>query len=329
MGGSPLILTAQKVEEIKKLYQDPAKFSTDIANITGVKHRTVKKALCYLHKKGLPYIPRIGKHKTFVNTELELFSENEYRREREKIYGLFDDGRAKKIIGGGDMHCPFHDEKAVRKSIEEGGDIYVVGADTLDCYSISHFRKDKIIRLQDEIVDGLYLLDLISKKFKYVVVLEGNHEKRLIKILHNRFEDKPDLIKRFEQSAHLLSDMGKVFKNVHVINNFWCKIGQTIFAHPDWYSVVPGKTVLNTYEYMIKDGQEFDCIVNFHTHRLAKMCSWRKLLIEAPALSHRMDYTRDGKKFKGEWAKGFAIINQDKQGRTDYGKTELRFLGWG
>lgn len=90
-----------------------------------------------------------------------------------------------------DIHVPYHDKRAVDLVVKYIKDtkpeVVVQLGDMYDCYGISRFDKNpkRIDTLQDEIDEGKKIWQAIKKaspKSK-LVMLEGNHEARLPKML--------------------------------------------------------------------------------------------------------------------------------------------------
>lgn len=97
-------------------------------------------------------------------------------------------GRTTFVIS--DMHMPFHDREVWATKMAmirflQPENVVIVG-DLLDCYAVSFFPKDpgRKTRILDEISDALPCLDeLESLRVPNVIVLEGNHEERLRRLV--------------------------------------------------------------------------------------------------------------------------------------------------
>jgi predicted phosphodiesterase len=90
-----------------------------------------------------------------------------------------------------DIHTPYHDDRAISVVVKyikaTKPDQIIQLGDMYDCYSLSRFDKDpaRISSLQEEIDRGALIwqqLKEASPKSK-LVMLEGNHERRLVKYL--------------------------------------------------------------------------------------------------------------------------------------------------
>ena len=317
--------------EAMKLYEE-GKTKRQIAKILGRTFNGVKGLLNRLRKEGALNIKRgeifVPSEDSceLVSTDLKLFNETELKREREYIHSKFDDKRAKKILNISDLHIPFHNHNLVKAALKNPADICVVSGDLLDLYSISTFQKDKLIPLQRELSDGASILRMLSDLYPHVVILLANHEKRLLKLLQNKFYDHPELIEVFKKATNIIENMASPYGNIDVVNNWWIKIGEVIFAHPDYYSQVRVKTVQNSYEFFTSIGEDFSAVINAHTHHLSKIIYFRKLLIENPCLCHVMDYMLNGHRKNAEWICGYSLINLGKDGAADFNSTNPYIL---
>ena len=145
-------------------------------------------------------------------------------------------------------------------------------------------------------------------------------------MLQNRFYDIPGALEFIKERLKIFDFNARVSENIHFINSWWFKIGDLIVAHPDYCTKIKGKTSQNTFEFMLSIQESFGCIVNAHLHRVNKQIHFHKLLIENPCLCHRMDYILDGHKNNAEWYKGYSDIVIDKNGKTDFNRSDFKIL---
>ena len=86
-----------------------------------------------------------------------------------------------------DIHAPYHDEEALASALEYAAtlnpDRVVINGDFLDCYAISHWRKDPSRgNFPEEVRAAREVLEQITEELPTArdrVYLEGNHESRL------------------------------------------------------------------------------------------------------------------------------------------------------
>ena len=320
----------EEKQNIAEMFQKKYSY-TDIAKAIGSTHEAVRGIIRRMRKNKeiLNKRPEVFKPVNMdclVDTTLDLFSGPELKREREVLQARFNDGRAKRILNISDLHIPFHNSKLLKTVLQEKADICVVSGDMLDCYSVSTFKKDKLIPLSREIKEGTEIIRILSELYPEVVVSTANHEKRLLRLLQNKFYDVPEMVELLKENTNVLGKISTKHKNVQVINNWWFGIGKCMFMHPDFYSAGRSKTAQNAYEFLTSVNEPFDSVIVAHTHHFSKIIYFGKLLVENPCLCHQMDYIIDGHRKNAEWHFGYTIVNLDKEGNTNYNTTNPIYL---
>lgn len=102
-----------------------------------------------------------------------------------------------KVAYVSDVHLPFEDKVNVRVTLDYLADykpdVVILGGDIWDFYEISDYERDpgRITTLQDEFDQGRYFVKAIDELCARVVMLEGNHEGRL----HRLISRNPGLFK--------------------------------------------------------------------------------------------------------------------------------------
>jgi len=97
----------------------------------------------------------------------------------------------------GDIHLPFHDVKAVEAALRFGKayrpDLILFNGDLHDCYALSKFIKNPLLRNFPEELETLEdFFKYLRERFKCDVVMKlGNHEERAERYLYTR---APDLV---------------------------------------------------------------------------------------------------------------------------------------
>jgi predicted phosphodiesterase len=145
--------------------------------------------------------------------------------------------KVEKTIVIPDMHCPYEDWRALEGVYKFAKDYkpdnVVLLGDLVDFYTLSRFDKDpsRILGLQHELDVAQYHLKklraAVGKKTK-IILLEGNHEKRLEKYLRKNPEmsslrcvnNIPNLLNLQEQGVSyrgLWFNKGVLFKHGHIV----------------------------------------------------------------------------------------------------------------
>ena len=196
-----------------------------------------------------------------------------------------------RILSISDLHIPFNLPVDIFKSYIGKVDVLVLNGDIEDCQSCSKFSKKYRIDVDKEMVMTRdFLIELINMiKPKKVIIVKGNHEHRMGRYLSDRLNedlmsimpDSPmDLIvnegfrvrDRINKVETWYSPISEMFKEVNIdvsyTGEWWCKVGNTIFAHPLSYSSGMLKTTEKAVEYFLRKDRTFNALVLGHTHKL-------------------------------------------------------------
>lgn len=190
---------------------------------------------------------------------------NQYKLQSESIDVGLIDKPTRKILSLADFHIPFAQEDHIKEAIDTHSDanVCVLGGDLLDGYAFSRWGRARRIAAIYEYVAAFEIIEYCANTFEKVVLLEGNHERRVAKCLaRNEFDVeqsqilKPDLLARIANGERLNKNADLVekvdFSNVHYdpYDSWYERIGKTIFCHPDAYMCSrQGETVNKMAEY--------------------------------------------------------------------------------
>jgi predicted phosphodiesterase len=254
-----------------------------------------------------------------------------------------------RILHVSDQHCPFNLPKEELRQYRGMVDILVLNGDDEDCQSISKFRKKYRIPFVDEMEQTRKMhIDTINYlEPKQVVFNKGNHNIRLINYFSERIHE--DLLSLMpETNLDFIVDMGfykhdhmnktktyfeplsKVYDGTEIsvayTKEWFCRINNTIFAHPSAYKNGILSTTEKNYLYFLQKGERpFDALVVAHTHSSGLSRYKNTYLIEGGCFCEEPDYALDGKLMKPQ-SQGFAYIVQDKDGRFIYSDSKLIML---
>jgi hypothetical protein len=214
----------------------------------------------------------------------------------------------KKILVIPDLHAPFHDCSMVTAMLEReaDADIAVVMGDMPDGYSASRFVKYENVPWATEWAAVTLLMEQFSNTFPEVVVITGNHDARLEKMIRSSIPlDVVDAIKYM--TGGILDPMKALvsrFPNVSIASrhvsgyevNWFHTIGDAVFSHAEKYSRVPGSALRNVEEWFsdfsgVLSLDPYRVIFQAHTHTMARF-PWRsdKELVEVGALCQTHGY---------------------------------------
>lgn len=237
---------------------------------------------------------------SLLNTESgKNFDESAYR----KRYADFYRGRvyerehsseyvAQTVLALSDLHIPYNMPVETFAQYAKNVDVLVLNGDILDCQSISRFPKKYRIDLIDEMIAARqYIIDLVNMiQPKQVLITKGNHEHRMLNYLSNRLNedllslmpDSPmDLIindgfknvDRLNHTEMYYSPLRDVFNEKDIVvrynGDWYCRVGNVIFAHPLAYSSPMMKTAEKAVTYFTRSAERtFTALVMAHTHKV-------------------------------------------------------------
>ena len=269
----------------------------------------------------------------------------EYKLTAERITTGLVDNPSRKILTLSDIHFPFALEDEIRKALDDhsDADVVVLNGDILDGYAFNSYGRARRIAAVREYMAAFELVAECSERFPSVVIVSGNHDRRVSKTLAKLDLEKeattvlrPDLLARIA-NGEKINESGETielldFDNVvyQKYDSWYVRIGKTIFCHPDAYQGGnPGATVIKLMNYFTKRfrGDMFDSIVVGHTHRIYKGVFANKLLIEQGAMCSRQPYQHKADLKFPHAMNGYAVIYQDEAGNTCFNESRCYYLG--
>lgn len=261
----------------------------------------------------------------FKNINMENISERiqgiETIKQVNYLHDYFLDKNINKIVSLSDLHIPYVDLNALNESIKNNmdADMILLNGDILDCESLSSFNNTNENNINSEIYIFKQILQILSNNFKYICILNGNHENRLRNyVSHNININNRDYAKQhLDPIKNAIND----FDNVFYCNSSYLEIGDALFSHPSHYSSVDLKTVVN--EFTIKQANKYDLpnpdfklLSIGHSHMMGDVIIGNNQstynnnvikLMEQGCLCIRPQYKFD-KPTKRAWVLGYAVV---------------------
>lgn len=254
-----------------------------------------------------------------------------------------------RILSISDTHVPFNLPVETFAAYRGQVDVLVLNGDITDCFSISKFDKNFRLSIMEELIKGReFLINLIEYiQPKKVLVNYGNHDARFGHYLSKKLDN--DIMELMPDTALELicvtgfrhydkrlrtkvwyDSLTEVFKDTNIeieyTYNWWCKVGQTIFAHPSAFSSGVSATSVKAMQYFLQEGHSLDSIVLGHTHQVSYTYFGKIHLYEQGCCCSAEDMTyTDGKLYKSQ-TNGICYIVQDKTGNLIYDKSKLVLL---
>lgn len=226
-----------------------------------------------------------------------------------------------------DLHIPLVDLDALEKVIfnNQDADICVIAGDMLDYKSISSYGQKREISVEDEYKIGFEVLKQISEIFEDVVIINGNHEKRLKRYFSHKVVTA---LSGYLSSKHKpLQEITRFFDNVIYINHWFTQIFDVIFAHPSRYSKIKGRTAKNVVENRIKKEHEeefgyFSTVCVGHSHISTKNEFFSKITIENGCLQQLNTEFKDNDAKGNNWVHAYTRI-KIKNGKTSWNDVRI------
>mgnify|MGYP000340762907 FL=1 len=252
-------------------------------------------------------------------------------------------GRAD-ILGISDTHVPFQKQEFVDAAIRAHSKarICILNGDGTDSYSFSRFVKYEYIHPSVEWAAFRDLVVRLSRTFEIVIIVEGNHDKRLERqIVNNNPQEYVWAIRELAGGSlspvrALTSDLPNVFIPTNRIEDgvnadWFAWVGDALFAHAEKFSITPGATLRKVDEHF--DHQEDvlgvrnpKVIVQAHTHQLGQLWWRRRWLVENGCLCKTHGYQADARIGGRPQARGYVTMTQN-DGVTDLNSVRLHYFG--
>lgn len=255
-----------------------------------------------------------------------------------------DSAAATRILSISDTHVPFELPIEMLSAYRGRVDILQLNGDICDCQAISRFNKVYRVSPMEEIVNARkYIIDMIEYlQPKKVVVTYGNHDLRfqnyIAKNIDNEmaelmpktsleliFVDGFNHYNKREGTKVWYEPIKKLFPYIDIkyTDNWWCQIGDTVFAHPQAFSSGVLKTAEKAMYFFRNEGLQFRELVMAHTHRVGEYYIGNTRIIEQGAFSDVSKNNYNNGQLYNSQKEGFVYLCQDVDGNTIREKTEL------
>lgn len=218
-----------------------------------------------------------------------------------------DTNPAMKSVG---VLCDFHvpmELPNVLKIIEDNlrgrVDSIIIDGDLFDVYSLSIFPKRKFILMRDELKRAYEILEVLTSWFSNVILIKGNHDDRFARYIYDKITPEvqflidKNILNRlkngFEYEDEITNEAVYYppLEGLTVINEWWYKYNDVIFAHPSSFFKTEMQTVVKTYDYFVNKGITCKALFIGHTHHAGIVFkNGVVMLIEGGCLCKDMEY---------------------------------------
>lgn len=250
----------------------------------------------------------------------------------------------KSILFINDIHCPFERSDVLDIITKHAHEIttLVIGGDLMDCESISSFPKINRISLTEELIYTYEFLKKIRKilnKDQKIIMINGNHEERLHKMISKMAEKElqtflnPNILEMFVEGFTIYKE-GKKNKyegieGITLIPHWYVLIDDIVVCHPKDFSRVKGKMLENVAGHFINKGFDFSTIIFGHTHKASQGVIDRfenKYVVENPCLCIPHSYSDCGKLGYSPQTYGYTIIKYNENEKVKPNNIKTYFL---
>ncbi len=226
--------------------------------------------------------------------------------------------KTRKIVVASDFHVPFHRKDVLAGLIEQEArdtDVLVIAGDLADMWATSRFRKSrKLTDPRRDFIEAQSVLNLLAERFRRIVLFEGNHDSRPMKMLADHLPaEVMDYLRLTAPGAlHPLRLMAEKLPNVEVAEpiqhgyaafGFLYQMGDAVFTHAEKFSRVPNRAVSGPVLQWLKSFAEpqgivqpFRVVVQGHTHQAGTVHGdFGVLCIENGCMCDLQEYHADPK----------------------------------
>ena len=253
-----------------------------------------------------------------------------YIRELKDIYNYFYNLDINKILVLSDLHCPYVNVDFINTAINENKDaeLCILNGDILDCSSFSKYDNEYDFSITKELKIAKKIFDKLSKTFKYIIYIKGNHEKRFEKFINNLpLKNNKNY---FSNIANPMYNLSKQYKNVIFVDNYFIQLFDIIFAHPANYSTGILKTVNNVNLDMkskreILPNKDYKAVIIGHTHQLGNAFTEDNIYIAEIGCMCNLQPYKYTNSNKTMWQPGYMVINI-KNKKIDINNSKLYYL---
>lgn len=264
--------------------------------------------------------------------------ESKYRKE----WAAFNSGRIyerslgtervdNRILVISDLHCPFHTSINTFSDFVGKVDTLVLNGDITDCQALSKYEKAyRSSPIEEIIITRQFLMNLIQYLLPTkVVVTYGNHDMRLKSYLAKNLDcDIAEMLpetslesifvdgfyryNRQDGTKTWFEPLQTIFQDIDIeyTGNWFCQVGDTIFAHPLTFNSGILKTSEKALTWFKNEGFVFKNLVLAHTHRIGSYALGNSMIYEQGCCCNvdAMKYANG--KLSGSQKEGFIYMCQ-------------------
>lgn len=230
-----------------------------------------------------------------------------------------------------DLHVPYVNMSLIDKVLRTDADGVIINGDLFDAERLSPFSSRKHVPFSEEYDIALEIVSNLAKKFKTVILIPGNHERRFSRVLFSELVNSEFSIFMQSDPMYYIARGNKwldgyevsnpLFENVIYFDNA-VLLGDVIFDHPSNFLSTPGGTVRKVIRHFLSGTElPFKYVVIGHTHKSAEVTEHGKIGIEAGCACIDLPYQFvSGRRNGGDSVNMFLILEFHDNHLTNYTK---------
>lgn len=255
-----------------------------------------------------------------------------------KAYRRHFPSQGDKTLVLADLHSPYmlRDTilEIIKKHRHEVNHI-VFNGDIQDCKEISSYPNERRMPFVKELIITYRFLKQIGKLTPGIrkTLIPGNHCRRLKKYLAVKGNQLNQLLSDnvleylVEGFNYYDREKGRklVFdplEDYSYVPDFWYQYKDVIFAHPNNFYSTPLKTAVETCNYFLSQGKDFNAILIGHTHQQGRVEHMGRHCYEIGCLCKPLEYQLQGNIRYRPQHYGYAVLEWT-DGKFDVNKNRL------
>ncbi|MFA5634196.1 MAG: metallophosphoesterase [Candidatus Dojkabacteria bacterium] len=214
--------------------------------------------------------------------------------------GYISEKKEQKYLVISDTHIPFHRRKALEAIIDKYASkdyTLILLGDILDCHDISSFPKAYSVGLDREVKLLKAYLTEWSEKFDRILIVSGNHEKRMATYLRKRLAAEVVQFMPDDILDKIVTDLK--LENVEYCPgdaySWYVQVDNVMLTHPSTFITSILGTTVKVMEYFQARGTNANVFITAHTHRQGIALHNGNVLVENGCMCLPQDYAMEGK----------------------------------
>jgi hypothetical protein len=241
---------------------------------------------------------------------------------RGRIAELEDAGRFYKTLVLSDTQGVMWDEVLTQRAISEhpDADVILIPGDVADWEGASKYTHERDYPLLHESDWLVRFYQTLTERYPDapIIVTDSNHRRRVSKAMRSLPQGLVFLAEHNPERY-----LAQPFANVVALDRWWVQLGDTIYAHKEGRTAIPGNNALDalaTFRNWRDAGQHgvepFRVVVTGHSHKVAELVQFGRKGIEPGTLARLPMSYMTGAEVRNTQDNGYAVVIQ-RGGRAE------------